>query len=118
MKKGKKIILASLVCALGASAIGVSYRGGEGEEKMHKKLINQETERVIVEVNGDEITFDDPILEVQMSEIGVFIPPAFREKFGGKEYVKLGDKEFIEAFETFFVPNYRKAVYSWQEVKN
>ena len=83
---------------------------------MHKKLVNKENQFVVIEIEGDEINIADPILEKHMTEVGVFIPPPFRDEFGGKSHVKLDDPDFIRAFETFFVPSsYRQSVYTWVE---
>lgn len=116
-RKIKNIIFATLTCALGASAIAATTH--QGEEKMHKCLVHIESQIVIVDVEGDKIVIEDPLLEKQMREVGVFIPPPFRKDFGNKEYVKLEDPEFIEAFEKFFIPgNFRESVYKWKVVKN
>ena len=82
----------------------------------HKKLVNQENQLVIAEINEDEVVIEDPILKKYMEEKGIFIPPALRDEYGSKEYIKADDPEFAAAFEKVFVPSsYRQAVYSWVE---
>ena len=115
-KKGTKIILGTLVCALGVGAFAV---GSHGENQhMKAQLVNKENHFVVLEIEDDRVTFNDPILEVQMRELGVFIPPTEREKFEGKNQVTLDDPDFIRAFKEHYIPsNLHSETYSWEEVE-
>ncbi len=114
-KKTNKIIIATLACILGASVLGA---GIHGEEKMKKQLINKTNKFVVVEIEDGKFTFNDPILEVQMRELGVFIPPSQSDLYNGKEMITLDDPDFQRAFEQFYVPsNLHSSTYAWIDVE-
>ena len=81
------------------------------------KLENQQNGFVVVEQTEDKVVFYDPILEEQMIELGVVIPPSYQEKYGGRERVKLGEGQFFEAFQEFYsVYVFDPSVYQWKSV--
>ncbi len=121
-KKVNNIVLAVMTCAItvGAFAIG-SYQEDKKpkqEEVIVRQLINQQNQFIVAEVEGDQIKFNDPALEDQMREIGIFIPPSQRKYYDEQKTIKLEDPRFLEAFEKYYIPsNLHKGSYKWIQVK-
>ncbi len=78
------------------------------------QFVNQENGFVVVEQKDNKVIFHDPILEVEMIESGVVIPPEHQERYGQKERIKFGEEGFFEAFKEFYsVYIYDPNVYRW-----
>ncbi len=85
-----------------------------GRSDTHQ-FVNQKNGFVVVEQIEDKIYFHDPILEDEMKESGVVIPPQHQARYAGCERVKLGEKGFFEAFREFYtVYIYDEDLYAWQ----
>ena len=69
-----------------------------------KQFFNRENGFVIAEQRERQVTFYDPILEAEMKENGVVIPPDSQKKYGGRERIKFGEEGFFEAFYEFYTP--------------
>lgn len=85
----------------------------------YQKLVNHQTEFTLVTIEGNTITFFDPILRNELEASGIAIPPEYQEHFGGKEVVYMDDPQFAEAFYT----HYSKFVfdpesYVWEALDN
>jgi hypothetical protein len=79
------------------------------------QFVNQKNGFVVVEQIEGKIYFHDPILEDEMKELGVVIPPEHQARYEGCERVKFGEKGFFEAFREFYtVYIYDPDLYAWQ----
>ena len=115
-KKATKILLALLTCAFTVGAFAMGFH--KKEETIMRQLINQQNQFIVVEVEGEQIKFNDPVLEEQMKEIGIFIPPSQRQYFDDKKTITLDDPQFLEAFEKYYIPsNLHQGSYKWITVK-
>lgn len=86
------------------------------EDIVSMKLVNLKNQFVVVEYNGKETVFHDKILEKEMKERGVLIPPALRDRFSGKSNVRMSDPEFQVAFKEVFCPNvFNPKNFEWTE---
>lgn len=84
--------------------------------KKNSKLIQMKNNFTIVEFIGEEVIFYDEILEKEMKERGVLIPPALRGLYSGKAAVRLGEAEFQRAFKDVFSLNiFDQRNYKWEE---
>lgn len=91
--------------------LGLISLFGSGE----MEFVNQQSGFVVVEQREGKVIFHDPIVEADMKEIGVAIPREARSRYEGREYVKLGEDGFFEAFREFYsVYIYDPDVYQWQ----
>ena len=87
------------------------------KEIVSMKLVNLKKQFVVVEYKEEQTLIHDKILEQEMKEGGVLIPPALRERFGGKTNVRLTDPEFQVAFKEVFCPNiFNLRNFEWQEI--
>jgi len=66
------------------------------------QLKNIESGFVVIEFLEGEIRFHDPILKEKMEVEGIAIPFSERKRYGGKDRIFLGDKQFQEAFKEFY----------------
>ncbi len=88
------------------------------EETVMRQLINLQNQFVVAVIEGDQIKFNDPVLEEQMKSIGIFIPPSQRKYFNDKKSITLDDPRFLEAFEKYYIPsNLHKGAYKWVQTK-
>ncbi len=79
------------------------------------QFINQESGFVVVEQKDKLVVFHDPILEAEMTNTGIAIPPEHQEKYDHRERIKLGEEGFFEAFKEFYsVYIYDSTVYMWK----
>ncbi|MBS0649684.1 MAG: hypothetical protein JSR93_00835 [Verrucomicrobia bacterium] len=86
------------------------------EDIVSMKLVNLKNQFIVVEYNDKETIFHDKILEKEMKERGVLIPPALRDRFGGKSNVRMNDPEFQVAFKEVFCPNvFNPKNFEWTE---
>lgn len=86
------------------------------EDIVSMKLVNLKNQFIVVEYNDKETIFHDKILEKEMKERGVLIPPALRDRFSGKSSVKMNDPEFQVAFKEVFCPNvFNPKNFEWTE---
>lgn len=80
------------------------------------KLIHNKTDQPVIEFNAGKPTFYDRFLEKSIVRNGITIPPALKDEFGGKEVVRVGDKEFERAFvEVFYKMSMNSDLYHWEE---
>ncbi len=92
------------------SAIGSACANGE-----EMKLVNTDTGFVVVEFKEGKTNFYDRILEAEMKESGIFIPPLKVKDFDGKKVVLLGDPLFEKAFVEIYYPLcIANRLYQWQ----
>jgi hypothetical protein len=88
---------------------------GLGAKEAPTQLKNIESEFVLLESIEGEIRFHDPLLKEEMETKGVSIPLQDRERYGGKEHIFLGDKQFLEAFQEFYYTyQLNSHVYKWE----
>ena len=112
--------MTALTCTFAASAISIGHQEAKTacKESILRQLINENNQLVMVEIHGNSIHFNDPLLETQMKTIGILIPPSQRKHFQDRTVVKLTDPQFLEAFEKYYIPlNLDKGPYIWKEVK-
>ncbi len=90
-------------------AIIAMFGGGDME------LVNTKSGFVVVEQRAHEVVFNDPILEEQMIEFGVAIPPSHQKKYGGRERIRFGEYQFFDAFKEFYCTYvFDPDVYQWK----
>lgn len=79
------------------------------------QFVNNENGFVVVEQKDSQVIFHDPILEAEMVNSGIAIPPEHQERYEHRERVKLGEEGFFEAFKEFYsVYIYDPTVYTWK----
>jgi len=114
MKYKKEIILGSLLMSI--IVCGSSFQN-EDKRAEAMKLINLKSQFVVVEVQDGQIRFYDRFLEKQMKGRGILIPPAMRGQYEGKAEVRLGDKDFLKAFQEIYVPAvFDPEVFAWKNL--
>ena len=74
----------------------------QGHEVESMKLVETKHGIVLVEFREDVVIINDPMIEAELKEKGIFIPPAMRAEFDGKKFVKIGDADFQKAFEEVY----------------
>ena len=83
-----------------------------------KKLINTKSGFVVVSFNEGQPKFYDHILEEELQDRGIFVPPFLREEFKGKKSVfpkdPLFEKAFIEIYYPLVIAN---PIYQWETIK-
>lgn len=85
------------------------------EQQKTQKLIHVKSNVTLVEFIGEDTVFHDHILEKEMTERGVLIPPALRGLYNGKEAIRLGEEEFQRAFkEVFSINIFDSSNYAWK----
>lgn len=85
------------------------------EQPKTQKLIHVKSNFTLVEFIGQDTVFHDRILEKEMTERGVLIPPALRGLYNGKEAIRLGEEEFQRAFKEIFSINiFDSSNYAWE----
>jgi hypothetical protein len=78
------------------------------------QLKNTESGFVVVEFVKDAAYFHDPTLREEMEKKGIAVPLEKREKYGGKEHIFLGDRQFLEAFQELYYPyQFDPETHSW-----
>jgi hypothetical protein len=95
-------------CMLGGCIIfllGVFFYFTPFNEKP-MKLIHSKTKFVVVEFQNDKVIFHDRFLEKEMKLRGIAIPPALRDQYEQKAFVKLQDPLFQKAFQEIYYPIY------------
>ncbi|MCK4933964.1 MAG: hypothetical protein KAR79_00095 [Simkaniaceae bacterium] len=86
----------------------------QANDESEMKLFNQKTGFVVAEFHENSIVFHDRYLEAEMKDQGIAIPPAMRDLFHGKAVVKMGDKEFPQAFkEIYYSQAIDMSVFHW-----
>ncbi len=81
-----------------------------------EQFVNNKSGFVLVEQKEGKVLFHDPILEAEMLEIGVVIPPSAQERYNNKERIKFGEEGFFEAFKEFYsVYIYDPDDYTWHD---
>ncbi len=85
-------------------------------EETPMKFVNSQNGFVILEVKKEgDILFYDEILEEEMREMGIQIPPHLRKEFEGQEVIYLKDKAFLKAFkEVYCQMVFNPAIYEWK----
>ena len=79
------------------------------------KLVNTNSGFVVVEFVDHEPQFHDPILEMEMKEIGIAIPLVYRSEYDDRERVFFDDPLFEKAFRELFVKfKFDPKAYTWQ----
>lgn len=85
-------------------------------EERIMKLINTQTQFVIVEFKNGQPQFYDRFLEKEMQQRGISIPLDQRPAFHGKKTIYLSDPEFQKAFIEIYVPlSIASPIYQWEE---
>ena len=82
------------------------------------KLVDKNTEKVVVEFKDEAVTFYSRFLEAQFEEQGILIPPAMQSQFEGKGEIFLEDPLFKKAFVEVYLPFYMAGAnspYEWRE---
>ena len=115
--EGGRLSYKVCLCRFGCIALMcyalIFYRWLAAEEL---KFVNQDSGFVVVEQRDDKIIFHDPILQAEMIEIGVAIPPQDQARYGFCEYVKFGEIGFFDAFQEFYsIYIYDPAIYQWKQ---
>lgn len=81
-----------------------------------EKLVNEETGFIVVEFADGKAEFHDPFLEVEMRQVGIYIPPTKTHRFEDKEIVYLHDTLFRKAFTDVYYPLcIANSLYQWQD---
>lgn len=81
-----------------------------------RKLVNRNTNQPIVEFVEDKIIFHNKFLENEMRSLGILIPHGLRGIYNGKDCIRLGDKEFPQAFrEVYFLTTMDPETFKWSE---
>lgn len=81
-----------------------------------KKLINRHTNQLIVEFERDKTIFYSKFLENEMRSIGILIPHGLRGIYHGKDYVRLDDAEFEQAFrEIYYLTTMNPDIFQWSD---
>lgn len=107
----KRIVFYTSIIVLFSTFFGFH---SEGEKSM--KLVNNQNGFVVVEFDGNEAKFHDDILEKQLMQYGIKIPPNKRENFQGRDTVYPGDDGFADAFKDVYASmNIDPKKYSWKE---
>ena len=85
-------------------------------EEKSMKLINLKSKFVVAEYKGEKTIIHDRVLEKEMTMRGIPIPPALREEYGGKSFIRATDKEFQKAFkELYSAQAFNPKNYRWEE---
>ena len=80
-----------------------------------QQFVNQTNGFVVVEERQGKIIFHDPILEEEMKDSGVVIPPEYQKEYQERERVRLGEEGFFKAFKEFYsVYIYDQTIYHWK----
>ena len=80
------------------------------------KLINKQTGFVVVEFSNGKHHFHDKLLEAELKELGIIIPSAMTDQFGGKKVIFPNDPLFEKAFvEVYYRYSIANPSYQWIE---
>ena len=80
------------------------------------KLINIETQDVVVEFKGEETIIYDSFMKAELKRYGIIIPVSYRSFFQVKSMILLGQKSFQKAFKEIYCPRIlNKEKYEWRE---
>jgi hypothetical protein len=80
------------------------------------KLVNKQTNQVIVKFDGAETVFYNKFLEQEMRTIGIPIPHGLRGVYHGKECIRLEDEEFQKAFrEIYYLTSMGSETFNWSD---
>lgn len=80
------------------------------------KLINKETQCIVVEFTDTKTVFHDRFLEAEIAENGITIPPALQEEYEGKEVIFVEDPQFLKAFKEIYYPlGMNPKVFEWKD---
>ncbi len=83
------------------------------------KLVNKNTDYVVVEFNDGKATFNDKYFELMFKERGIVVPPAKQKEFQNKRVIFLNDPLFEKAFREIFYPHAMdRSTYQWKEETN
>lgn len=66
------------------------------------QLIHQPTGRVVAEVGKGGLKVHDALLSHALQQLGIPVPPLFRDHFGGKRIIRADDPQFGEAFQLIY----------------
>jgi len=81
-----------------------------------QRFVNQKSGFVVLEQKRGKVIFHDLILEAEMVETGVVIPPAAQGRYNYQERIKLSEEGFFEAFKEFYsIYIYDQDLYRWQD---
>jgi len=86
---------------------------------MIRNLIDTKTNEVLATLEGTRVIVPPgTVLEAEL-EKGIYIPPAMRANYQGREYVYRKDKLFAKAFEEIYCRMTLKhaSQYIWKDVK-
>lgn len=83
---------------------------------MVSKLIHIPSNQVILEFHNQQVIFHNEYLRREMEGQGVVIPDFLKEFYDGKQFVKLNDDNFKEAFRNIYCRFVLDDVkYRWEE---
>lgn len=87
------------------------------ERKEHDmKLVHVASGFVVVEFRDEKTTFYDPLIEAEIEERGILVPPFMRSQFSGKDVVLLEDSDFPRAFKEIYYPfTLDEKAYQWKK---
>lgn len=81
-----------------------------------RRLVNRHTNQSIVEFQENKTIFHNKFLENEMRSIGILIPHGLRGIYHGKDCIRLGDKEFQQAFrEVYYLTSMNPETFEWLE---
>lgn len=110
------IALCSAACANESTPMVTPTEAQATESTKTQKLVHIKSQFTLVEFIGKDTLIHDRILEKEMTENGILIPPALRHLYQGKEAIRLGEEEFQRAFKDIFAIHiFDSTHYSWQE---
>lgn len=79
------------------------------------RLVNSKSRQTLVDFTTTGAVFYSKYLEEEMRRCGIPIPPGLRARFGGKDFIYLGDPDFQKAFrEVFYLTAFDPGLFIWE----